>query len=262
MKETIAIIGAGNMGAAFYRGMREHLTRVRLNVCDRNADKLSALDAEHPYADPAKAIAESNVVLLAVKPQSAKELLTALSPTLSDRLIISIMNGVTISTLQQLTRSRRVIRAMPNLPSQLGLGFTGWIASPDVTKKERALALEIFDAVGEQMELENEDLINVIGGLSGSGPAYFFFLAELLAAKAVKEGFTDREAARIARQTLIGSGALLASAEHSPAEWRAAVSSKGGSTEMATMSFQNDQLDAVVSRAIDAAIARSKELNS
>lgn len=262
MKETIAIIGAGNMGSAFYKGIREHLSRVRLNVCDRNADKLDALDAEHPYSDPAKAIAESTVVLLAVKPQSAKELLMSLSPALNDRLIISIMNGITISTLEKLTRSHRIVRAMPNLPSQIGLGFTGWIASKDVSTKERALALEIFDAVGEQMELESEDLINVIGGLSGSGPAYFFFLAELLAAKAVKEGFTEKEAALITRQTLIGSGALLASSNRSPAEWRAAVSSKGGSTEMATKSFQNDHLDAILSRAIDAAISRSRELNA
>ena len=260
MTDILAIIGAGNMGAAFYAGLRGK-TRLRINLCDHNREKLDALNPEHAFDDPREGINNASAVLLAVKPQSAKELLMELSPALSDRLIISIMNGITIASLEKLTRSPRIIRAMPNLPSQVKQGFTGWFASQAVTENDRTFARQIFDAVGEQMELEKEALINVIAALSGCGPAYFFYMAELLAARAIQEGFSQQEASVIARQTLIGSGTLLQETDKSPAEWRAAVSSKGGSTEAAIRSLQNAKLDEHFSAAIDAAIKRSQELS-
>ncbi len=261
MTQTIAIIGAGHMGAAFSAGIQKHMNRVRINLCDHSSEKLKALDAEHPYTDPREAIVGASVILLAVKPQSAKELLTNLSPALKDQFVISIMAGISISTLQKLTRSTRVIRAMPNLPAQVGKGLTGWVASPDVSASERALAKELFIAVGEEMELEKESLLDALTPLSGSGPAYFFYLAELLTTKAMKEGFSPTQAALIAKETLTGSAALLEADVRSPSEWRSAVTSKGGTTEAAFKTFQDEHLEDLFFKAVDRAIARSRELN-
>ena len=261
MKETVAIIGAGNMGAAFYKGMREHLTRVRINVCDRNLEKLKAIDAEHIYTDPMKAIADASVVLLAVKPQSAAALLTPLSPALKDHLVISIMAGITLASLQNMTRSATVIRAMPNLPAQVGRGLTGWIASVDVSPKERAFVKDVFLAVGREIEVEQESLLDSLTPLSGSGPAYFFLLAEMIMTKALKEGFTPAQASLIARETLIWSAQILDDDARSPSELRAAVTSKGGTTQAALEVLKDRKIEEIFFEAIDRAIARSKELN-
>ncbi|NOS67559.1 MAG: pyrroline-5-carboxylate reductase [Candidatus Peribacteraceae bacterium] len=260
MKDIIAIIGAGNMGAAFYAGLHGK-NRLRINLCDRNRDKLDPLDADHAFTDPAKAIAEADTVLLAVKPQAAKELLTSLSPALNDRLVISIMAGITLTSLQQMTRSQRVIRAMPNLGAQVKRGLTGWVASEKTETKDRAFAKELFYAVGEEIELQDEEQIDKITALSGSGPAYFFLLAELMTAKAIKEGFSPAEAALIAKETMIGSARLLESDSRTPEEWRLAVTSRGGITEAALRALKDGKIDDLFFGAIDRGIKRSQELN-
>lgn len=261
MKNVIAIIGAGNMGAAFHAGICEHMSRVRINVCDRNRKKLYELGAKHAYTDPAQAIADAGIVLLAVKPQSAAELLTPLSRELTDSLVISIMAGISLASLQKMTRSATVIRAMPNLPSRVGRGLTGWIASRGVTAKQRALARELFLAVGREIELEDEAMMDSLTALSGAGPAYFCLLAELLGAQAVKNGFNDTQAALIARETLIGSAMLLDDCAETPSHLRAAVASKGGTTEAALRTLNDRHFDSIFSEAIDSAISRSRELN-
>ncbi len=261
MKTTIAIIGAGNMGGAFYTGMSRHLTRVRINVCDRSKAKAEALDAEHVYTDPAKAIKDAEVVLLAVKPQSAQELLAPLCRDFDGRLVISVMAGITLASLQKMTRCPSIIRAMPNLPAKVGRGLTGWVAGPKVPDRQREFARELFLSVGQEIELEKESMLDALTPLSGSGPAYFYLLAELLAAKAIKEGFTDVQAGLLARETLIGSARLLEAGMETPARLRAAVTSKAGVTEAALRAMTDRNLSAIVDEAIDKAILRSRELN-
>ncbi len=262
MKDTIAIIGAGNMGAAFYKGVREHVSRVRINVCDHNQHKLEELDVEHPYTDPAKAIAEADIVLLAIKPQSAKQLLISLSPSLEDRFIVSVMAGITLASLQKMTRSASIVRAMPNLPAQEGRGLTGWIGSDGVTPGQHVFAKDLFLSVGQEIEVESESLLDSLTPLSGSGPAYFFLLAEMIETKAVSEGFTKAQAVLIARETLIGSARMIEDNPRSFADWRAAVASKGGVTEVALNTLKEKNLESVFSEAIDTAIIRSRSLHS
>lgn len=261
MKDVIAIIGAGNMGTAFYNGIVLRFTKARINLCDRNQAKLDGLDAESAYTDPAKAIAGAGIVLLAVKPQSATELLASLSGGLAGRIVISVMAGVSLDSLRSMTRCAAVIRAMPNLPARVGRGLTGWIASSDVTAKQRALARELFLAIGREIEVDDEAMMDAITALSGSGPAYFCLIAELLAEKAIHEGFTEAQAALIARETLIGSAMLLDSGAETPTHLSTAVASKGGTTEAALRALGESGLDAIFFDAIDRAIARSRELN-
>lgn len=261
MKRTIAIIGAGNMGNAFIQGLKRTLPEITLHICDRHPEKVKNLTDVKIFADASEAIGSTDAVLLAVKPQSAGELLKSLAPALERTLVLSIMAGITIQKIGEWTGSVRIIRAMPNLPAKVGLGLTGWIASKECSNADRDFAGKLFASVGEQMELKDERMMDALTALSGSGPAYFFLLAELLAAKAEREGFTKEQASMLAKQTFVGSAMLLHQDARGPLEWRTAVTSKGGTTEAALQSFQGNDLERIVSGAIDAAIARSRELN-
>ncbi len=261
MNETIAIIGAGNMGSAFAKRLAEAQPELRIHLCDHNLEKLDTSDAKHVFTDPLKAIDSASTILLAVKPQSAHDLIKSL-PLLTDRLVISIMAGISVESLMTMTSSKMIIRAMPNLPAQAGQGLTGWIASAQTTAKQRAFAKQLFTSVGQEIELKKESLMDSLTPLSGSGPAYFFLLADLLSAKAIQEGFSPEDAELIARQTLIGSAEILAQGSRTPSEWIAAVASKGGVTEAALRVLKESHLDTIFSDAIDKAITRSRELNA
>ena len=171
------------------------------------------------------------------------------------------MAGISIKTLKKLTGSKRIVRAMPNLPATIGLGCTGWCATASVTKADRTFVEKIFGAVGTHMELTEESKLDAVTAISGSGPAYFFLLAELLGMKALEEGFTPQQAAVLARATLIGSGVLAANDKRTLTALREAVTSKGGTTEAALASFSANQLDTLIKEAVNAAIARSSSLN-
>ncbi|MDD5054707.1 MAG: pyrroline-5-carboxylate reductase [Candidatus Peribacteraceae bacterium] len=261
MNHTLAIIGVGNMGSAFAYGLSHMKPAMILRLCDGNSEKLRNFPNAKHFTDPKKAIVGTSAILLAVKPQSSKELLNDLSPLLKDRLVISIMAGISLKTLGKLTGSKRIVRAMPNLPATIGLGCTGWCATPAVSKPDRTFVETIFGAVGTQIELNDESKLDAVTAISGSGPAYFFLLAELLGIKALKEGFSPQESAVLARATMIGSGVLAANDKRTLTELREAVTSKGGTTEAALASLKGNHLDTIINEAIDAAIARSRKLS-
>ncbi len=289
MKPSLTIIGVGNMGSAFaygllipqpgmaapqknkstknidgerpFPGAEQNDTIIQLHLCDGNNEKLKQFPKAKHFTDPKKAIAKSSTVLLAVKPQSARELLQDLSPLLKDKLVISIMAGISIKTLGKLTGSKRIVRAMPNLPATVGLGCTGWCATKAITAADHTMIETIFAAVGTQIELMDESKLDAVTAISGSGPAYFFLLAELLGMKALEEGFTAQQAAVLARATLIGSGVLVANDKRTLTALREAVTSKGGTTEAALASFSANQLDTLINEAVDAAIIRCRKLN-
>lgn len=258
---ALAIIGIGNMGSAFAFGLSENNPTLKLHLCDGNAEKLKKFPKAKHFSYPKRAITDVDAILLAVKPQSSSELLRDLSPLLKDCLVISIMAGVSLKTLRRLTGSKRIVRAMPNLPATIGLGCTGWCTTASVTKADRTFVKKIFGAVGTQIELKKESKIDAVTAISGSGPAYFFLLAELLGMKALKEGFTPKQAAVLARATMIGSGVLAANDKRSITALREAVTSKGGTTEAALASLKLNELDRIINEAIDAAIARCRKLN-
>lgn len=258
--KRIAILGAGNMGSAFFAGLRG-AGSFDIVVCDKNAEKLEPLGHAQTTTDAQAACENADAVLLAVKPQSAKELLLGLPETLNGTLIVSIMAGISLQTLEEWTGSPQIVRAMPNLPAKLGKGLTGWIAGRQVTDEGKELARSMFASVGTQVEVTDEPMIDTVTALSGSGPAYFFLLTEILAAKAQEEGFDALTAARISTQTLTGSAALLEQSDKTPEEWRAAVTSKGGTTQAALESLAAQHFRDILFSAIDAAIARSRELN-
>ena len=246
----IAIIGAGNMGKAMLAALQTQFRDV------------AAFDKED---DLALNIPDADVIILAIKPQDFEALAGQLGDILADKLVISIMAGMTMDKIRSLTGASAIVRSMPNLPLKVQAGVTGWIASEQVTASTdfgKDLIRKIFRAFGEEIEVAQESDLNKITPLSGSGPAYFFYLCELMQQKAEKLGFSKEDARKIAEETFIGTAKLLEDDTRTAAEMREAVTSKGGTTEAALKHFEAAQFPRIFDEAIDANAARAKELNS
>jgi pyrroline-5-carboxylate reductase len=260
MTSKIAIIGTGNMGSAFFRGLSEHFSDDELAVCDTSEEKLQALGAKHASTDINQIVADADVVLMAVKPQSFEECISSITEPLAEKLIVSIMAGVTMKTIQEKTGSKKIVRSMPNLGVQVGRGMTGWIASAAVSDDEKALTKKIFVSLGAEIELKSEDLIDPLSTVSGSGPAYFFYLTEKLAKNAEALGFSKENAKTLAEETFVASAQLLDQNEMSAEEWRTAVSSKKGTTEQAIKHFEEEKMGETLMGGMQKALKRSKEI--
>lgn len=214
-------------------------------------------------ADNQAAVAGARVVVIAVKPQEAAHVVGQLRPGLEKRVpvVISVAAGIRIASLAAWCGGGvPVVRAMPNRPALVGAGVTGLYAPQNVDRADRASAEEVMHAVGEVVWVAVEDDLDTVTALSGSGPAYFFLLAEMMMRAAVNRGLDPAAARVLAVETLHGAG-VLAHAGGDLARLRAEVTSKGGTTEAALQVLAEDGgMGALVQRAIDAAWQRSREL--
>ncbi len=261
MKRGLAIIGAGNMGAALCKGLIEACPDLTVSIADRNEAKLAQFSSIRTSVHAKDIIKDAEWVMIAVKPQSFDEICGELDGLLSDKVILSIMAGKTLETLAAKTGSLKVIRSMPNLGARVGRGMTAWIASSQVTKDEAENARRIFRSVGKEMCVKNEEDIDRFSVIAGCGPAYFFRLYGSLAREAERLGFSTEEARQMAAETFIASAQLIEQEAKKPDEWVKAVASKGGVTEAALKHLAQSDIDTVMSQAIDASLKRSKELN-
>ncbi len=264
----IAIVGGGNMARALLGGLLSRgVDPERIAVSDPDAATRASLAQKYGVnvsADNREAVAGAKVVVLAVKPQVMAEVLQPLAPELhlSRPLVISVAAGIRTAELSQwVGQGVPVVRAMPNRPAMLGAGATGLYASPEVGDPERAQAVELLAATGIALWVDDEAKLDVVTALSGSGPAYFFRLAELMAEAATEAGLDPAVARQLAAQTLAGAGRLVA-AEATPdlAEMRAAVTSRGGTTAAALAHLDDGGLAELVTGAMRAAAERSREL--
>ena len=204
-----------------------------------------------------------DAVVLAVKPQMAAEAVPGVAAFAREAVVVSIMAGRTVASIAALTGSAAIVRAMPNTPAAIGQGFTAAFAAATVTPRQRDLSDGLLRAIGDVAWLEDEALLDPVTALSGGGPAYIFLLTELLELTAIEQGLPPALAARLARQTVAGSGALLAASTEPPAAMRRAVTSPGGTTERAlAVLMADDAWPAAMRRAIAAATARSRELSA
>jgi len=214
-------------------------------------------------ADNRAAVAGATVVILAVKPQDAAAVLAPLADLLqaAKPLVISVAAGLRIAALRACCGPGvPVMRAMPNRPALIGAGATGLFAPPDVSAGQRAVAEEVLRSVGEVVWVPGEEALDVVTALSGSGPAYFFMLAELMAEAGESLGLEGSVARRLATATLYGSGLLAQSADTDLAQLRLEVTSRGGTTAAALATLEAADLRATVRRALSAAVQRSREL--
>jgi pyrroline-5-carboxylate reductase len=267
----IAVIGAGSMGGAILSGLiaagtaadsitaSTATTQSAKALSDKFGIKSFALDASASANSDASQGAD--VLLIAVKPAKVLETLQEIKASVKDgALVISVAAGVTTESMEQAIGSKAsVIRAMPNTPSIVGHGVTGIAKGKSANDNQLALAKDLFETVG-QVIVVDEEKINALSTISGSGPAYVFYFAEKLMTAAKKMGFSEKEANLMVRATFLGSATLLAASSDSPETLRAQVTSPNGTTMQATARFDEADLEKVFIEATEAALARAIEL--
>ncbi|MFC1616352.1 pyrroline-5-carboxylate reductase [Patescibacteria group bacterium] len=258
---NIGILGAGNMGAALCNSLDKKYGSKNLFICDLNQKKLDELPGENKYLSKeiSDFVGKCDVLILAIKPQSFVEISQELkNENLENVLVISIMAGITIESLKKATNAKKIVRAMPNLAVKFQEGITGWTGTSEVDPEE---VDSIFQVTGEVVRLDDEEKVDAITALSGSGPAYFFHFAEVLAEVAKEFGFSDNQANLIAKQTLIGAAKAAEFSSDSLSELREAVTSKGGTTAAALKHLGDNKFAEIFKNSIKEAKKRAKELN-
>ncbi len=257
------VIGAGAMGGALIRGLlaRGRVSREDLVYYDPDAARQAKLNKLRVKAAAAEAgVLAAQVVILAVKPQVMPRVLAQLRGAAgSGHLIISIAAGITLQTLEEALPESRLIRVMPNTPMLVGAGMAALAPGVRATPEDLALAREIFEAVG-RAEVVEENLLDAVTGLSGSGPAYVALLLEALADGGVKMGLPRNLAHTMAVQTVLGSAKLCLEEELHPGMLKDMVASPGGTTITALQVLEEGGFRGLVMRAVEAATLRAKEL--
>ena len=264
-KLKISFVGGGNMAAALIGGLAGKLTAAEnIHVVDLNADTRDRLQKQFGVrASPAidAAVADSDVVVLAVKPQQMKDVVAQLAPHIGSQLILSIAAGIRAVDLSRwLGGHNAIVRTMPNTPALIGKGVTGLVATSGVSTEQRAAADAILHAVGETVWLEDEELIDSVTAVSGSGPAYVFYFIEAMQQAAQEMGLTSEQGNALAISTFVGAAQLAAQSSDPVSVLRERVTSKGGTTYAALTSMEQSGVKAAIVKAMKAAAARGKEL--
>ena len=261
----IAFIGAGNMAASLIGGLlAQGIPTSHIRASDPGAEQRAKVAAEHGielFENNAEAIAGADVVVLATKPQVLKGVCQALAPSLQPgQLIVSIAAGITCASLSAWLGDVAIVRCMPNTPALLRQGVSGLYANAEVNPAQRELAEQLLAAVGTALWLENEQQIDAVTAVSGSGPAYFFLLIEAMTAAGEQLGLPKAIAAQLTLQTALGAAHMAVASDVDAAELRRRVTSPNGTTEAAINTFQAGGFAELVEQALSAAAKRSAEL--
>jgi pyrroline-5-carboxylate reductase len=263
---SIAFIGGGNMARSLIGGLlKRGATTSRIAVSDPFEAARTQLQSSFGVRTSASNIEVahgSDVIVLAVKPQELPQVARELSASLHGErpLVISIAAGTLASDISRWLGDLPVVRAMPNRPALQGCGVSGLYASAEVTEHARALATEILGAVGPALWVSHESQMDVVTAVSGSGPAYFFLLTEMIENAGIQLGLPAQISRQLAVETAYGSGMMARAAEDSPATLREQVTSKGGTTAAALQVLESREVRAIFAAAIAAAARRSAEL--
>lgn len=260
---NISFIGGGNMAQALIGGLISRgLSESQIQVADPVEQIRSILQEKNigVFTDNAKAIENADVVVLAVKPQVLASVLQPLQGLFTDKLIISIVAGVTIDTITALTGTQRIVRVMPNTPALVQTGAHGMYADASVSQEDRNLTTKILAATGLGLWVNTEAQIDAVTAVSGSGPAYFFYLMESMIRAGKNLGLDEKVATALTLQTALGAAQMAISSDKTPAELRKNVTSPNGTTQAALEVFDRAQISQNVQAALAAAQKRSQEL--
>lgn len=268
---TIAMLGAGSMGRAILSGLLApgvQVAGIRVtNRSEARAAELAGTPNVTAYATETKADANrlavdgAQVVIVAVKPAMVRDLLAEIRDSLAPgTVVVSVAAGVTTETMESLLPDTvSVVRSMPNTPAVVGKAVTGISAGSRTDPEDLDTVRTLFGTVGEVVVVP-EPQLDALGTISGSGPAYVFFLIEALTETAVQKGFTPEQARTLVNGTFLGASELLVSSGEDPAELRRRVTSPNGTTERAIAVLSEADLPALFTQATDAALTRSREL--
>ena len=264
---TIGFIGAGNMARSLAGGLlNSGWAADRLLLSDPDANQrqgaAQALGVK-TFADNRDLAAQAEVLVLAVKPQALKEVAETLAPTVQKKqpLVISIAAGVRVHDIERwLGGALPIVRAMPNTAALIGSGASGLYANTRVSEAQRDTAESILRAVGVAVWVKNESLIDTVTAVSGSGPAYFFLVMEVLEKAAIKHGLDPATARLLTLETAYGAAKMALESGEEPSQLRQRVTSPGGTTEQAVQALEAGQIERVFDDAVTAAMRRAREL--
>jgi pyrroline-5-carboxylate reductase len=260
----VSFIGGGNMAVAMVSGMlQQGFQAQEIHIVEPNEEKRTALASQYKVevADPSQPLPDSDVVILAVKPQQVVEVLKNRGHSLQNSMLMSIAAGVSIKALQILCgKAQRIVRVMPNTPALIGAGISGAFASTNIEAADKILAEHILQAMGEVVWVDEESALDSITAVSGSGPAYVFYFIEALQQAAQNQGFDLDTARKLAYATFNGAVRLAQSSPESVNALRARVTSKKGTTEEGVAVLEQHQLLHTVDEAVKAAAERSRAL--
>ncbi|QIV96454.1 pyrroline-5-carboxylate reductase [Allofrancisella inopinata] len=266
MNTKICFLGGGNMAKAMISGLvKSSLNPTNITVIDRNLDKLKVLSNKYgvevskPLSD---AVAESDIIVLAIKPQQMGELIKSIKEYVSDtHLIISVAAGIQISVYTKLFGKKVALaRVIPNTPSSLGYGATGIYFNENVDTKQKNIVINVMSTMGITVVVDNEDKIDVVAACASSAPAYYLQFMEHMVKAAVKNGLAEDQASMLVIQSCLGAAQMALNSGDSIETLRKNVTSKKGITAEALKVFEDFGLEAIVDKAIKANIRRSQEL--
>jgi pyrroline-5-carboxylate reductase len=263
----VGFIGAGNMARSLAGGLKRNgWDGTRLILADPLEEQRRAIDETlhlKSYADNAEVARRADILVFAVKPQVLGQVALPLAPIVQQRqpLIVSIVAGVRIADISRwLGGNLPIVRTMPNTPSLIGSGASGLYANAQVTSAQRNQAESILRAVGVTVWVDNEQLIDAVTALSGSGPAYFFLVLEALEQAAINAGLKPADARLLTAETALGAAKMALEAGEEPALLRKRVTSPGGTTEQAINVMEQAGLRKIFDDAVQAAALRAREL--
>lgn len=250
MSTQVTIIGFGTMGKAIAKALSNSDRNIKVFGIDKHNLNLSSTEQN---------IGKSDFIILSVKPQDAKEAILQTKNYLSEKtILISIMAGVSIKELMHLSGHKKIIRMMPNLGLSVGEGISVW-KKAGLSKEEIKKAKNLMNKISENFEVRNEDAINKVTAISGSGPAYFFLLADSLIKASKNFGLNKNESRKLVEKTFLSSALLSRDGDYSALIKK--VASKSGTTESALKVFQKENFSGIILKAVAAAYTRAHELS-
>ena len=266
--KLIAFIGGGNMAQAIVFGLlKQAYPADKIIICDPNEEKraLFAQKRVLTSTDNIAAVAQAEVVLLAVKPQVLAEVCSPLSAVnFSDKLLISIAAGISVARLiALLPTAHAVVRVMPNTPALVGEGMAGLFAAKNTSENDRTLAQDLLSAVGKTLWMASEEQMHAVTAASGSSPAYFFQFLEAMQQGLIEMGLSAENARELVQQAMLGSAKMVVeNPQVDLSTLRQNVTSKGGTTAAALNVLNQHQFNGIVQQAMQACVARSKEMET
>ncbi|KIA89670.1 pyrroline-5-carboxylate reductase [Kaistella jeonii] len=265
----IAVLGAGNMGLSFSKSFLKYelILPENLHLITRKKEKVNKISKLFPGSkvsafEDVKEI-ESDLIIIAVKPQDFYFVVENMSFQLKeDQMLLSIMAGIKIEKIQHHFNHKKVVRAMPNSPTLLGMGITGYTAAEGISFPDLMQIERFLNSTGRSVYLEDENLLDGVTALSGSGPAYFYYIVDAMIKAGTEMGIEENLAKLFVKQTMLGAYHLINNSDKNLEELIKDVASKGGTTEAALKAFEENELKETLRKGILAAEKRSKELSN